>query len=608
MSLRNFWQNLQNKLRRTTYLGRALKLLWKSSRGWAIARILVLIVQGIIPLLLLYVTKQIVDTVALGMQGADLEEAFQKILQSIAIAAGLALLNSSAQTLTKLIEEVQAIAVTDRIYELLHRKAIQVELAYYENAEYYDVLHRAQSQAANIPTKILKRLSQTAEYLISVVAIASVLLAFNWAIALALTVSIVPRAIVNVYYSRKTYLWTRQRTATERKARYFSSLIATENYAKEVRLFGLGKLFERRFRTIRHQLRHERLKLATGRSLSELVTQIGALAAIWGSFAFIAYEAVQGKITIGDLVMYRGIFQRGYMALLNTMYSLAGLYEDNLFLANLYEFLDIEPAIADPPEPKPFPKPIQKGICFEGVSFDYPNSKRRALDRVDLHIAPGEVIALVGENGSGKTTLIKLLCRLYDPTEGRITVDNYNLQTFSLTSLRREIGVIFQDYAKYHLSVLENIWFGSAHLVPRRDRIVAAAKRAGAHEVICRLPQEYDTLLGKQFERGEELSIGQWQKIALARAFLRDSQVIVLDEPTSALDPKAEYEVFKKFRELLQNQSAVLITHRLSTVRMADRIYVLERGKLVEAGPHEELMRLGGTYARMFETQASNYR
>ncbi|MBE0698311.1 MAG: ATP-binding cassette domain-containing protein, partial [Anaerolineaceae bacterium] len=287
--------------------------------------------------------------------------------------------------------------------------------------------------------------------------------------------------------------------------------------------------------------------------------------------------------------------------------GLATLYESNLFLTNLYDFLDLEKKVGDPETPKPFPSAMSKGIAFDHVSFTYANSQREALCDVSLEIHPGEVIAFVGENGSGKTTLVKLLCRLYEPTQGAIRIDGLNLRDFRISDLRKEIGVIFQDYAHYNLPARENIWFGDIDQPAKEERIQAAAIRADAHKTILSLKQGYDTVLGKLFENGEELSIGQWQKIALARAFLRNSQVIVLDEPTSAMDPRAEYEVFLKFRELLENRTAILISHRLSTVRMADRIYVMQGGKIIENGTHAELVAQDGLYARLYEIQARQY-
>ncbi len=329
---------------------------------------------------------------------------------------------------------------------------------------------------------------------------------------------------------------------------------------------------------------------------------------VFGSYGFIAYRTVQGNITLGDLVMYFQAFQRGQGYLRNMMNSLASLYEDNLFLSHLYEFLNLKPQVVQPVHPQPVPQMRQAGIMFDHVSFQYPGSAHEVLKDISLTIRPGEVVALVGENGSGKTTLVKLLCRLYDPVEGVVTFDGINLRQFETTMLRREISVIFQDYVHYHLTARENIWFGNTNVMPDDERVVAAARYSGADEVIESLPQGYETMLGKWFKDGEELSIGEWQKIALARAFLRQAQIIVLDEPTSSLDARAEYEVFQRFQQLAADRTAILISHRFSTVRMADRIYVMHDGKIIENGSHDELIRLGGTYAHLFEIQAQSYR
>lgn len=306
--------------------------------------------------------------------------------------------------------------------------------------------------------------------------------------------------------------------------------------------------------------------------------------------------------------MYYQAVQRGQDAFRGLWNGLSNLYEDNLFLFNLHEFLDLKPKIAEPLHPKPLPQLRQIGIKLEQVSFQYPSSTRKGLENISLTIRPGEVVALVGENGAGKTTLIKLLCRLYDPTEGSISFEGVPLHQFTTTDLRRQISVVFQDYAKYHLTAKENIWFGNIDRPPDEGQIEEAARKAGADSVIAGLPKGYETMLGNWFEDGEELSIGQWQKIALARAFLRDAQLIILDEPTSALDAQAEAEVFEKFRQLTKGRSAILISHRLSTVKMADHIYVLEKGRIVESGTHDELMQLGSKYAHLFEIQAQHYR
>jgi ATP-binding cassette subfamily B protein len=306
--------------------------------------------------------------------------------------------------------------------------------------------------------------------------------------------------------------------------------------------------------------------------------------------------------------MYFAAFQRGQDFFRDTLGGMAGLYEDNLFLSDLKRFLELQPAVAEPESPRPFPRPIRRGITLDHVSFSYPGSSRRVLEDISLDIQPGEHVALVGENGSGKTTLVKLLCRLYDPTSGTIKVDDNHLHDFTTRELRREIGIIFQDFARYHLSVRDNIWFGNVGVPPDSAAIINAAIKTGADTVVGRLPDGYETMLGKEFEAGSELSLGEWQKVAIARAFLRETQIIVLDEPTASLDARSEAEVFEHFHELAHGRSAILISHRLSTVRMADRIFVLDRGRIVESGPHDELISKGGTYAQLFELQARHYR
>jgi len=385
-------------------------------------------------------------------------------------------------------------------------------------------------------------------------------------------------------------------------------MLTDSSHAKEIRLFELGPLFQSRFNDIRRKLRKGRFAITRRRSLADFGSQMVATAAIYGSYAYVAYQAMWGKITLGDLVMYYYAFQRVHASLQGILSSMAGLYEDNLFLTNLYEFLDLKRTVVEPVDPSPVPQPMQSGIVLDHVSFQYPGGARKAIEDISITIKPGEVVAFVGDNGSGKTTLMKLLCRLYDPTSGTITMDGEDLRQFETKVLRREFAIIFQDYAHYQLPAWENIWLGNAAMPPDMERVAAAARRSGADEVIRGLPQGYETILGKWFETGEELSIGEWQKVALARAFMRDAQIIVLDEPTSSMDARAEYDVFKSFRQLVSGRTAILISHRFSTVRMADRIFVLKNGGVIEGGTHEELIRAAGTYARLFEMQAQHYR
>ena len=572
------------------------------------ASMALLVVQGAMPLLALYLMKLVVDAVAIGMTAPDKGVAFERVALLVGVAGLVALVSAVSRVIAGLVSEAQAQAVTDHMQDILHAKSIEVDLEYYESSHYYDTLHRAQQDASFRPTRILNGLMQVGQSGISLLAMAALLYSFHWGVPVILFAAALPGVVVRLRYADQVYRWQRQQTPAERRAWYFHWMLTGIVHAKEIRLFDLGSLFRRQFRDVRTQLRRQRLEIATRRSVAELVTQVTATVAVFGSYAFIAYRTVQGSITVGDLVMYYQAFQRGHDFLREMLGGLSGLYEDNLFLSNLYEFLDLKRKVVEPLTSRPIPRPMRTGIVFDRVSFQYPTGTRRVLQDISLTIRPGDHVAFVGENGSGKTTLIKLLCRLYDPTDGAITLDGTDLREFETAALRREISVIFQDYAQYHLTARENIWFGNPQVSPDQKRIVAAARYSGADEVIAGLKRGYDTTLGKWFEDGEELSIGEWQKVALARAFLRDAPIIVLDEPTSALDAKAEYEVFGKFRQLAEGRTTILISHRFSTVRMADCIYVLDDGKIVEAGTHEKLVQRGGKYARLFETQAQYYR
>ena len=601
-------ESIKQKLQRTLQLGRAVRFVWQSAKGSTVANGVLIAVQGVLPLLPLYLMKLMVDGVTAGLAATDKGAAFRHVLWLVGLMAAATLITFLIRSIAGLVSEWQTFMVTDHMNDVLLAKSVEVDLEYYESARYYDTLHRAQREASSRPISIVNGLAQVGQNSISLLAIAGLLLSFHWLVAAILFAAVISGTAVRLRYAGKMYRWQHEQTAAERHAAYFSWLLTDSSHAKEIRLFGLGPLFIRRFRDIRRNLRKGRLAITRKRYLADFAAQTFATAAIYGSYAYVAYQAVGGKITYGDLVMYFQAFQRvqGFLHLL--LASLAQLYEDNLFLSNLYEFLDLKRTVIEPLPARPVPQPMQRGIVVDHVSFQYPEGSRKVLEDVSLNIKPGEVVALVGENGSGKTTLIKLLCRLYDPTGGAITIDGVDLRQFETKALRNEIAIIFQDYAHYHLTARENIWFGNTALAPDHEWVNVAARRAGADDVIRALPHGYETILGKRFADGEELSIGEWQKVALARAFMRDAQIIVLDEPTSSMDAKAEYEAFQNFHQLVRGRTAILISHRFSTVRMADRIYVLQHGRISESGSHEELVRLGGTYARLFEMQARHYR
>jgi ATP-binding cassette subfamily B protein len=594
--------------RRPVRLTRAVTFVWQSGRRWTLANAALIAVQGLLPLVGLYLTKLIVDAVAAGMEASDRQATLAHVGGLVLLAGVVALASAVCQALAGLVREAQGLAVTDHMHGLLQAKSAEVDLEYYENSRYYDTLHRAQQEAPYRPPRIVNGLIQVGQNAVSLAAMAGLLFSFHWGVALVLFVAVAPGILVRIRYAGLMFQWQQERTPAERRAWYFNYLLTAEGHAKELRLFGLAPLFMDRFRDLRRQLRRERLKIATRRSITELAMQVGMVAAVFGSYAFIAVRTIQGRITLGDLVMYFQAFQRGQTYLREVLGGLAGLYEDHLFLSNLYEFLDLKRAVVDPPRPAPVPDPMREGIEFRGVTFRYPGSALPAVEDIDLTIRPGEIVALVGENGAGKTTLVKLLCRLYDPTGGAIAIDGIDLRQFEALAWRRTVSVVLQDYARYQATARENIWFGNPGPAPDQGRIESAARAADAHDMILGLPRGYDTQLGKWFGAGEELSIGQWQKIALARAFLRPAQIVILDEPTSALDARAEFAVFERFRDLVRGRAAILVSHRFSTVRMADCIYVLGGGRIIERGAHDDLMRRGGAYARMFELQAQYYR
>jgi ATP-binding cassette, subfamily B, bacterial len=590
-----------------TNLQRAIYLVWESSPRWTVVSFGLLLVQGLLPLGQLYLMKCLIDTLTLGVTAGASDRTFQAALLWIGIAALISIFSDGCSALSKLTHTIQTEAVTDRVHHLLHTKSIQVDLQYYENTDYYNTLHRAQEQATYRPQMVLSGLLQVGQSSLSLLGILALLAALNWVVPFLLLVATIPGILTRFKYTGKAYGRISSWTERERQSYYFHTLLTTQPSAKEIRLFNLGHLFSQWFQTLRTSIRREKIQLATQQSSIDLITQSSATIVVAVACGITAHQTIQGMITLGGFVMYYQAFQRGQGFLRELLSQLVSLYENSLFLQDFYQFIDLKSTIVEPEDPQPVPTIWKSGIRWENVSFNYAHSQRSVLKNINLTIAPGEVIAIVGANGAGKSTLIKLLCRLYDPTEGKITLDGVDLRHYSAGDLHRQISVLFQDYIHYQLTVSENIWLGDIEVEPTSERIWEAARAAGANGTIDRLPQGLDTRLGNWFEHGEELSIGQWQKIALARAFLRDAQLVILDEPTSALDPHAEAEVFDRFRQLVKGRTAIVISHRLSTIKMVDRILVLSDGQLAEYGSHDELMQQEGLYTQLFTTQAQHY-
>ena len=583
-----------------------LALVWESGRGWTVLQGAVLMLQGALPLVALYLMKKVVDAVAVAISGGTRDvRAFTMLM---VLTGAVALLAAALRTISTLVSEVQTARLVDRVQELLHAKSAEVDLQFYESAAYHDTLHRAQNEASYRPPRIVAELAQVGQGVLTLVGLLALLVSFHWMLVAALLLAALPGLAIKARFSSTLYQWTLRETANQRLARYLNTVLTTIEFAKEIRLFDLGGVFRDRHQVLRTALRQDRLRMVTRRSVSDLMANVVAVLAVFASMYVIARQALDGSVTIGDMVMYFGAFQRAQDTFRDVLAGLAGLYEDNLFLADFKTFMTLQPMVTEAKAPRPFPRPLRRGLEFDHVTFRYPGTHVDVLRDVSFHVRPGEHLALVGENGSGKTTLVKLLCRLYDPTEGAVRIDGVDIRELGLRDLRSEFGVVFQDYAKYQLSARDNIWTGNITLPHDTPRVVEAAQRTGADAVIRALPRGYETMLGRQFADGVDLSIGQWQKLAIARAFMRDTQLIVLDEPTAALDPLAEAEVFEHFQTLARDRTTLLISHRLSTVRHADRILVLVDGQIAEMGAHDELLKQAGVYANLFETQARPYR
>lgn len=589
-------------------LDRALRIVWGAAPGWTALSLGLILVQALVPLATLFIFKLIVDRLTLEPGTLAVTSDLQTLLLLIAAAFGVALAGSLCSAILGHANLVQGHLVADRMQQVVQAKSIEMDLAYYENSQFYDKLHRAQREAPSRPLQIIQALTMLVRNSLTLLGAFVLLFTFHWGVVAAVFIASIPVLFYRLKHAEAIFLLHREKTAAERLSVYFNRVITTLADAKEVRVFGFGELIARRFRDLRNRIRLALREISAQGARRQFVTETAAAVAGFGALAFIVRAALNGSITLGELVMYFGAFQVATGSLRPTLSGLAEVYENNLFLSALYEFLDVPKTVTSPDNPKPMPRPWRSGVHVEGLGFRYPGTNQLVLDGVDMTIRPGETVALVGRNGSGKTTLTKLLCRLYDPTAGRIMIDGTDIRDFAITDLRHEIGVIYQDYGRYQLSARENIRLGRPDIDPDDPAIENAARWAGIHDELAKLPHGYDSILSRSLADGEELSVGQWQKLALARALLRDSQLILLDEPTSSLDPVAEFEFFEKFRQMTRDRSALIISHRFSTVHLADRIYVLDGGRVIEQGSHDNLMNLQGFYADLYQKQSASYR
>ncbi|MFK0243109.1 ABC transporter ATP-binding protein [Amycolatopsis azurea] len=599
--LTRMWVNVTGTVRG---LPKVAKLTWQASPFLTTTITAVTLLSGLLPTATAYVAKLLIDSVVAAIQGHGTKSA---IVGVALFQFGVLALTALSQALTtygqSLLQERMTLTIRHQVME----HSSKLHLSYFEGSASYDMLRQAAQEAPTRPLSMMNSALGLVRTMITFASMIALLVSISPLLALVALVAPIPAFISQSKYGARAFWLTLMMSPLKRRMDYLSSLVTTDTYAKETKLFGLGPYFVDRFQRL-GQVFYDRQRVLT-RKRSVSSTSWGLLSTAAGSAIalYIALEAVGGRLTLGDLALYTAAAASVQTSVQGLFTAFSGMYENNLYLDTLYRFLGTKPEIVAPPEPRPLPSTVEGHIRFEEVSFTYPGASEAALDGVSFEIRPGETVAVVGRNGAGKSTLFKLLCRLYDPTGGRILLDDVDIREYDPVALRRQISAMFQDYVTYQGTAAENIGLGDLKHLVDRERIETSAKRAGADERIERLPSGYDSPLGRWFDQGVSLSGGEWQKIALARAFLREAPILILDEPTSALDAQAEHDLFSRLRELSEGRTTLYISHRFSTVRQAERILLLEHGKVAEYGTHDELMAAKAGYAELFTLQAAAY-
>ena len=579
---------------------KALALVWDSAPGWATVNIVISVLQSILPLALVWLIKLLIDEITFAAQAGT--GAVDIVPMVIAVVV-VYFLDEVCSDSGNFVRSQQSVKLEGYMYNLLHSKAVRLDLINFEHPGYYDCLSRATSEAPWRPNNILNNIVSMFRGLLSLLLMAGLLFTLHWGAALMLLVVNIPGIWLRLHYADILYNFQREQTPEARKSAYFSWLLTGERPSREIRLFGLGNYFISLFRKSFNKQKVEELNILRKRTVIEMISNIVKASAILVLLLVIARRTVSGELSLGQMAMFLLAFRQGMTYIKDLFVSVAGLYEDGLYIGDTFEFLDLrESVVANPPVV--VPTELKTGIKVEDISFTYPGNDYATLNKVSFEIKKGEIIALVGPNGAGKSTLVRLLTRLYDPDTGSVRWDGDDIRTMDPDQFRKYFSVVFQDFMLYNLPAGENIRMGNIDTPEPDEKIRKAAAASGVHELLNNLPKGYGTTIGTLFDDSRELSWGEWQKIALARALFREAPVLILDEPSSSLDADTEYEIFSRFREIVNGRTSILITHRFTNVTLADRIIVLEHGTITETGSHEELMEKKGRYWEMFRKQA----
>ncbi|PWS29203.1 ABC transporter ATP-binding protein [Pedobacter yonginense] len=600
----NIFTEKVKKLTTNLNLKKTFLLVLKASKGWLFLSVMMIFTETILFLGSIYALKILVDKIS-HVNLAD-KNSESDVIKYVLIAALLAVGYAIAKAISAYITEVQATKVAHYIDEKIHLTAISLDLSYFESPDYYDVLSRAKEAGSDRPNLVITTMLEIAKNILNLAAVGSLIFTINWLLLPLLVAFVLPTLFVRIFFSNKQNIWRIKHTPLERKSAYLSNLLTSDVSAKEIRAFGLGNYLNNLYKKIRVEVFQQNLKLSYKRTLSETVTTSMASMGFFACIGYIAVGTVRGTTSVGDIVLFLVIFPQSFTLIQNISSGISILYHNNIFINSIFELFNLKAEESEATNFKSISKNIDLDLEFKNVSFTYPHAAKATLTNINLKIPSGKIIAIVGLNGAGKSTLIKLLCKLYKPNLGEITLGEVNINELDESDYRNQISPVFQDFSKYNVSVEDNIRFGNISKPFAEEDVIDAAKKSGAHNFITQFPNQYKTMMGRLFEDGHEVSIGQWQKLAIARALFSSARILIFDEATSALDAVAEKELYDSFRKRIDNRSAVIISHRHSAIKHADYIYVLSGGKILQHGTDTELLNMEGDYAKLFKTPNSS--